>query len=195
MSRILEELREHIPFTFLATLAAVILVIIVRLITVKGINLESFQTFHILHVFISAITSSAIFYKYKKNKFFSILIGVTAAVLIGTISDVLIPFLGGNILFLQTSLYLPIIKKPFLIIIPALIGSLAGMVFTKTKISHFIHIFVSVFASLFYLISFSQEISLLQMISATLITFIAVLVPCCAGDIIYPLLFLKNKES
>ncbi len=126
MNRILEELREHIPFTFLATLAAVILVIFIRLIAVKGINLESFQTFHILHVFISAITSSAIFYKYKKNKFFSILIGVTAAVLTGTISDVLIPFLGGSLLFLQTSLYLPILKEPIVIIVPALIGSMTS---------------------------------------------------------------------
>ncbi|MEK6906580.1 MAG: hypothetical protein AABW81_03090 [Nanoarchaeota archaeon] len=193
MSKILKELREHAPFTFLATVIAVILVIVIRMIISIDIDLESFQAFHIMHIFISAITSAAIFHKYKKNIFLSILIGVTASIIIGTISDVLIPFLGGNLLFFQTLLYIPIFKEPVMIILPALAGSLIGLIFTKTKISHFGHVFLSVFASLFYLLSFSQEITMLQMIFATLITFIAVLIPCCAGDIIYPLLFVKKK--
>lgn len=194
-NRIIEELREHIPFTFLATLVAIILVFLLKFTFTNNIAVESFEIFHPAHIFVSAITSTAIFYKYKKKLFASIIIGLSASILLGTLSDVIIPFLGGSLLFLQTSLFLPVIENPLLIFGSALIGCLIGIIFNKTKLSHFIHVFLSTFASLFYLISFSVEINLFSIITSTLITFVAVLIPCCMSDIIYPLMFFKNKST
>jgi len=189
---IFSELKKHIPFTFIATLIAVILVVIIYQ---KDILIPEpfFYVIHPLHLFVSAIVSAAIFYKYKNNFIYALLIGITGSIIIGSLSDIIFPYLGGAIFQLKTSFHLSLIEKPLIILSVVIIGSVIGITTKLTKIPHFLHVFLSVFASLLYLLAFSISLNLIHFTAAFLIVFIAVLIPCCISDIIFPLLFINKK--
>ena len=193
---ILSELKKHIPFTLIATLIAIISVVIIYQIASPKITSQITSLFYIvhpLHLFVSAIVSAAIFYKYKNNFVQALLIGITGSIIIGSLSDIIFPYLGGILFQLKTSFHLSLIEKPVLILSTAIVGSIFGILTKVTKIPHFLHVFLSVFASLFYLFAFSTSFALIHFIAAFLIVFIAVLIPCCISDIIFPLLFIKRK--
>jgi hypothetical protein len=193
--KILQELKEHAPFTFFATLVAILLVVIIKFSLFKEVPEGLFHIMHPAHVFVSAMVSAALFYKYKKNVITSLLVGMGASIIIGTISDVLFPYLGAISFNLPTEFHLPIIEESFLIISTAIIGSILGIVLKLSKEPHFLHVFLSVFASLFYLTSFTQQLVYTQFLAMILIVFIAVLIPCCVSDIILPVLLSKNKKK
>lgn len=188
---VLIELKEHIPFTFIATALAIIIVIIFK-------NIQSETLFHILHpahLFFSAIVTSGIYYKYKKNIFNAFLIGLTGSIIIGTLSDILFPYLGGILFNLKTHFHLALIEEPVIILSSAVVGTIIGISTKITKIPHFFHVFLSIFASLFYLLAFSTIFTLINFILAFAIVFMAVLIPCCISDIIFPLIFIKNENK
>ncbi|MBT4257624.1 hypothetical protein HOD88_00370 [archaeon] len=190
---IIREIKEHIPFTFFATLSAIILTAII-FFGMKIQNLQStFEVIHPIHLFVSAIVTAGIYYKYKNNFIEALGIGIIGSILIGSLSDIILPYLGGNLLSLNTNFHLPILEIPFVIIITAIIGSIVGIKTGITHFPHFFHVFLSVFASLFYLIAFSSTLSLTYLAISTIIIFIAVLIPCCISDIIFPLIFVKGK--
>lgn len=187
---ILIELKEHIPFTLLATILAVI----ISLTFYKTKLPETlFELVHPLHIGVSAIVTAGIFYKYKQNIFPAILTAITGSIIIGSLSDVIFPYLGGIIFNLNTSFHLPIIENPLLILSVSLLGGLIGLKTKITELPHFIHVFLSVFGSLFYILAFST-FNLISIFIILGIVFLAVLVPCCISDIVYPLLFIKKKE-
>ena len=192
---IFHELREHSPFTFLATLIAILLVAMIKFSLLKEIPGTLFHIMHPAHVFVSAIVSAALFYKYKKNIIQSLLVGVGASIIIGSISDVLIPWLGGGLFKFQTEFHLPLIEETFLIVSTALIGSTLGIILKISKEPHFLHVLLSVFASLFYLTSFSHSLSYIEFLIMVIIVFIAVLIPCCMSDIFFPIILAKSKHK
>ena len=63
----LKELKEHSPFTFFATLIAILLIIIIRFYFSKDIPESFFHIAHPAHVFVSAKLD-----KIKKDKSFLI---------------------------------------------------------------------------------------------------------------------------
>jgi len=193
IKKIIHELEHHSPFTFSASLIAVILVFIILKTSNFVISSSLFEAAHLIHLFASAIVSAAIFYKYKSNFLQALLIGITGAILIGSLSDVFLPYLGGVIFNLKTKFHLPLIEEPILVLSIVIIGSLAGIKTKLTKLPHFIHVFLSVFAGLFYLLVFSTSLTILNYILIFVIVFITVLIPCCLSDIIFPFLFLENK--
>ncbi len=188
---ILQETKEHIPFTLFATLIAIVFAL-----ALKGFNLSlAFEVVHPLHLFASAIVSAGIFYKHKNNFVKAFLIGVAGSVLIGSLSDVFFPYLGGSLMNLEILFHLPLIENPFMILGVSIVGSLVGIKTKTTELPHFIHVFLSIFASLFYLIAFSSSISIVLLLISFFVVFISVLLPCCVSDIIFPLLFLKKTEN
>lgn len=187
-NKILTELKQHIPFTAIATIIAIIITLIF-----KNYELgELFHVFHPLHVIASAIVTAGIFYKYKPKFIQALIIGLTGSIIIGSMSDIIFPYLGAILLGLNTSFHLSLIESPVIILSSALIGSIIGISTKITKVPHFIHVFLSVFASLFYLLAFTSGFNILNFIGAFFIVFIAVIIPCCLSDIIYPLLFIKK---
>lgn len=196
-SVILQELKHHLPFTLTASLSAGVLVAIFYLINrnyfvsvVSGL----FEFMHPAHVLVSAMATSAIYWKYKKSIVKTILIGIVGAILIGSLSDIIFPWVSGNLFSLHTHFHLPIIEKPILIIGVALVGSIAGM-YCRFRVSHSIHVFLSIFASLFYLLAFSVEMNALAVLLISLLVFLAVYIPCCISDIVFPLLFVKKPNN
>ena len=192
----IHELKHHSPFTILATLMALILIIILYFF--RGTNFNSimqlsFYLAHPLHLFVSSIASAAMFYKYKKKFFQAILVGILGAIVIGSLSDVLFPYLAGILLNLKLEFHLPLMENPLLILGVALIGSIIGIKTQLTKVPHMLHVFLSVFASLLYLFAFTPTITSLLFILSILIVFVAVIIPCCLSDIIFPFFFLGEK--
>lgn len=191
--QILKELKEHIPFTIMASLISLI---IMSILLIKG-NLISyaislFYFFHPAHIFFSSIVSVVIFYSYKKNIFLSLISGVIISVITGSISDIIFPYLGGILFNIPISFHLPLIEDPILILGIALTGGVSGIIIRKTKFPHFIHVLISILASLLYIFSYSANFSLLVIWIIFLVTSISVIIPCCLGDIILPLIF-QNK--
>jgi len=138
---ILHELEHHIPFTALASLFAILLTVILCSDSMAACSITSlFYIIHPAHIFVSAVVSAAIFYKYRKNFLVALLIGITGSVLIGSLSDIFLPYLGGLIFQLQTSFHFALIEKPILILSVSILGSLTGIATKFTKIPHFIHV-------------------------------------------------------
>ena len=188
---ILHELGHHLPLTLTASLLAGVLVAIVYNFWV--IPSESFfGVLHPAHVLVSAAATSAIFYKYKKSVFGAEVAGVVGAIFIGSISDVLLPWVAGNLLGLETILHLPVVEETTLIFGVAIIGALFGIYIGLFKINHTLHVFLSVFASLFYLLAFSVAMSVWVVIGISLIVFLSVYIPCCISDIVFQILFIKK---
>jgi len=187
------ELKHHLPFTALATAFAIIIAILFVSFFKQNISENIFNILHPLHVIVSAIVTSAIFYKYKKNIFQAIIIGVFGAIIIGSISDVIFPYLGGEILQLKMHFHFPLIKIPLIIILSALIGSIIGILTGLTKIPHLVHVSISVFASIFYILAFSSQLSLIYFIGIFIIIILAVIIPCCTSDILFPFFFLGKE--
>lgn len=189
MKKIITELKEHVPFTAAATAVAIIItafLLIKQNLILYAVSL--FYLFHPLHIFFSSIVSTAIFYKYKKNIFLALTTGIIISILIGSISDIIFPYIGISLFKIPISFYLPAIENPLLIFSVALFGSITGVVARKTKFPHFIHVLISIFASLLYIFAYSTNFSLLTIFLIFIITLISVVIPCCLSDIVLPML-------
>ena len=144
--------------------------------------------------------------RYSKGKLWAaILIGYAGSVGICTLSDAVIPYLEGTTLNIAISFHLPFIeteKIPFLgmaewqvINSAALIGIALGYWTKITKFPHSGHILVSTWASLFYFTAFGTASWLPLLPIIFLYLFLAVWIPCCLGDIVLPLLFVRKADA
>ncbi len=193
------ELKGHIPFTLFGALTGIIIMIILfygNLIPkIYPFSENIFYILHPAHIFFSAIVTTSIFLKYNKNNLIlAVIIGYTGSIGIATISDSIIPFLGEIFLDLpNTEIHLGFIEKPLLTNIPAFIGIILGNYKGFTKFPHSGHVLISTWASLFHIImAIGLFISTIQFILIFIFLFFAVWIPCCASDIIFPLIF-RNK--
>ena len=196
LKRIAQELKEHVPFTALGALTGIIIMAIVVLGNVPShVSHTAFYTLHPIHVLLSALVTTAIYTRYRKGKVWvAILIGWTGSIGIATISDAMIPYLGGTLLHAQMEFHVPFIEEWWINLL-ALAGIAIGYWRQTTRIPHFGHVLLSTWASLFYITAFgiADWIPLLPFIFLFLL--LAVWIPCCTSDIIYPLLFLRNKPE
>jgi hypothetical protein len=80
------------------------------------------------------------------------------------------------------------------IVIPAAIaGVLIAFFKPKTKFPHAGHVLLSTWASSFHmLMAMGGNVSLWKMIGSFGFLFLAVWIPCCFSDIVFPLLFVKS---
>ena len=118
---------------------------------------------------------------------------------IATISDAFIPYLEGrtlnismafNVPFLSTAI-VPYFHLPewVLVNVGAAIGIGLGLLRPKTTLPHMTHVLLSTWASLFGFTAFGTAdwLPLLPVIFIYL--FLAVWLPCCFSDIVFPLLW------
>jgi len=196
LKRIAHELKEHIPFTTLGAVTGIIIMVIVVLGNVPShISQTAFYVSHPLHVLLSAFVTTAMYMRYRKAKIWvAILIGWTGSVGIATISDAMLPYLSGTLLHAHMEFHVPFIEEWWINFV-ALAGIAIGYWRQTTKIPHFGHVLVSTWASLFYFTAFgiADWIHLLPYVF--LFLFLSVWIPCCASDIIYPLLFVRKEPK
>jgi len=192
--RIVTELVHHVPFTAAGAVSGIIIMVIIVFGNVPShISHTAFYTLHPLHVVVSALATSAMYRKYSHGKIWVvILVGYLGSIGIATISDAIIPYLGGALLDIEMELHVPFIEKWWINLL-ALIGIALGYWKQTTKVPHFGHVLLSTWASLFYFTAFgiAHWIPLLHFIF--LFLFLSVWLPCCLSDIVFPLLFARAK--
>jgi hypothetical protein len=89
-------------------------------------------------------------------------------------------------------IHLGFIEEWYIVNPAALLGLLIGYLLPLTKLPHAGHILVSTWASAAHiLMNTHTEVTLLTVIGMCCVLFIAVWVPCCTSDIIFPLFFVR----
>ena len=207
LKQISKELKRHVPFTvFGAATGIIVMVVMVFSHASRGISDALFYTLHPLHVVLSALATTAMYKLHGKGKLWvAILIGYTGSIGIATLSDTIIPYLGGGLLNVPMEFHAPFIetaKMPFIGIAKwkivnsaAILGIAIGYLKPKTRFPHFGHVLLSTWASLFGFTAFgiANWIPLLPFV--LLFLFLAVWIPCCVSDIVFPLLFVKENQK
>ena len=197
---VLIELAHHLPYSIFGITAGLIAMGVLNFLAIlmraedlmPQASLELFHVFHPAHVLISAVATTAMFYKHEKRITKAILVGFFGSVAICGISDIFLPYLGGKLVGEPMHMHICIVETPGMIVIFALMGVLAGLMITKsieksTQYSHSAHVFISSAASLLYLIAFGMNEWVHSIGAVFLITIVSVMVPCCTSDIVFPL--------
>lgn len=195
---IAKELKEHVPFTVFGALTGIAIAwIIVAADVPRAVSGIVFDVCHPLHVLLSALATAAMYRRYGRRLLPTIIIGYVGAIGIATISDVLLPHLGGSLVGAKMErIHLAFIDDWWLVNPLALIGIGIALWRPVTKAPHYGHVLLSTWASLFYLMAHAQVESWLPLLPFVFIVlFVVVWVPCCLSDIIFPLLFVREDAG
>ncbi|MFH1407396.1 MAG: hypothetical protein ABIH01_05310 [Candidatus Omnitrophota bacterium] len=190
-SHIIAELKVHFPYTAFSVATGIIFVSII------GASVNLFHVFHPLHMFFSAVATTAMFYRHDKRVLRAALIGSIGAIGICGLSDILIPYAAGYLLGVHMQLHICIIQHPQIVVPFVLMGLVVGFLVPQkvqsTMFSHAAHVWISSMASILYLVSFglTDWFSRIGMVFIYMI--LAVMIPCCMSDIIFPLMFVEEK--
>jgi len=193
---ITKELRTHAPFTAFGTVTGVVIVaLIVHLHLPRRTSVGLFWAFHPLHVFLSALVTAGMYRLHGKGGLWkTILIGYFGSVGIATLSDCIIPYVGELLLDLpHKGIHFGVIEKWWLVNPLAAAGIALAYFRPKTKFPHAGHVLLSTWASLFHMtMAMGARFDAIMLVFVTVFLFLAVWVPCCTSDIVFPLLFAAN---
>jgi len=202
LNLIAAEFAHHLPYTTVGSLIAM------AVVWWFGTNLineghadqlltqsrASFHLFHPLHICLSAIATTSLFWRYERSVPRAIWVGAWATILPCGLSDYVFPYLGGLLVGQSMHLHVCLIEEPQLFFPFLALGILGGFWAEKRLrgshlFSHGAHVFVSSGASLLYLISFGftawmADVRFVFPAFATIV--LAVWVPCCISDIVVP---------
>lgn len=198
--RIANELKEHIPFTALGAVSGIIIVAIIALTDilprVSQVSETIFYTLHPLHVVLSALATTTMYRKYGGSKIWAVvLVGYLGSIGVATISDSIIPYLGEALLDLPNrGLHIGFIEAWWLVNPAALLGIALSYWKPVTKFPHYGHVLISTWASLFHIImALGTAVNWILLLVIFLFLFLAVWIPVCLSDIVFPLLFTKEE--
>lgn len=162
-----------------------------------------FYTLHPIHVVLSALVTASMYElhtcrhgKEDCNLWILLVIGYVGAIGIATMSDSLIPYLGEILLRMPNkSVHIGFLEKWWLVNPLAIIGVVVAYFWPKTKLPHACHVLLSTWASLFHIMmAMGEAVSLLSYVAAFFFLFLAVWIPCCVSDIVFPLLFIGRQN-
>ncbi|MBI3096953.1 MAG: hypothetical protein HYY93_01710 [Planctomycetes bacterium] len=198
--RLKRELSHHLPYSLFSSVASVaILGAIWSIRPLDPANVESlFHVAHPAHLFLSAIATTAMFWIHDKRRWKACLIGIIGSLGFCGVSDIILPYLGGLAFGWPMQLHLCFVEEPGLVLPFVALGVATGLVAGEfvhraTVFSHSGHVLVSSMASLLYPVSFGISYSVSESGWLLLIVLVAVLIPCCFSDIVFPLLFARGR--
>lgn len=201
LKKIVHELKEHSPFTLFGALTGIILMMVFRNMPHRLAH-NLFYIFHPLHICLSAVVTTALYKRYLSGEpagikmFLKVLaVGFASSVGIGTLSDSLIPFWGEILLDMShRHAHIGFVEKWWLINPLAVIAVVVAYNKPVTKFPHAGHVLVSTWASLFHMLMAADHNHALPYFGIFVFLFLAVWLPCCFSDIIFPLLFARNNK-
>jgi len=206
---IVKELEGHSPFTLFGAFTGIACMLLFKNFQ-HDTSEKIFYVFHPGHVFLSAIVIASMFQLHTKRKHIIavLLVGSIGSVVIGTLSDSLIPYVGEVLLGMRIEshaheqagfaeqAHIGFIEGWYIVIPAAIAGVLIALFKPKTKVPHAGHVLLSTWASSFHmLMAMGGNISVLKMVGSFGFLFLAVLLPCCFSDIVFPLLFVKSPDD
>jgi hypothetical protein len=221
LGAILAELRSHAPFTLFGAVTG-ILAMFLFVKAPPETSHRLFQVFHPGHVVLSAIVTASLFRLHERKTGFLIVlvVGYLGAIGTATLSDCVLPFFGETILGVAVPthaaehgheagpgqaeehdpdsgprIHLGFIEDWYLVNPAALLGILIAWFWPRTKFPHAGHILISTWASSFHmLMNTHRELSPTLLLGAFIVLFIAVWLPCCFSDIIFPMFFVRSPH-
>ena len=208
LRRILKELKAHAPFTFAGALSGIVVMAFCYRLPYR-ISYDLFYVFHPLHVFLSALVTSSMYRLHecprvtgacltgRCNLLALVAVGYVGSVGIATLSDSVIPYLCEALFAMpDRHIHLGFIEEWWLVNPLAIAGIVFAYVKPETKFPHAGHVLLSVWASLFHIImALGQKMSWVLYPAILFFLFIAVLLPCCVSDIVFPLLFVRKRNG
>jgi hypothetical protein len=175
-----------------------------------GISYRIFYIFHPAHVLLSAIVTASMFelHSRKPKLIVVLLVGFFGSIGVATLSDSLIPYIGEWLLGMPIHLHahehagfarqvhIGFIEGWYVVIPAAIVGTLIAYFRPKTKFPHAGHVLLSMWASSFHIImAMGGALSVWQAVGSFGFLFLAVLLPCCFSDIVFPLLFVSAETN
>ena len=207
-SIILNEFRHHGPFTLLGAVLGMVIVLALQRIVPDAINTERaealFKFSHPLHVVLSAMVTATLYKNYRgrphRNKtgmLAVVLVGYFGSIGIATLSDCLVPYWAERVLGMEHAhMHLGIVEMPLIINLAALLGIGAAFFSNQTHFPHGGHVLLSTAASLFHILRVqATAFTFVESMLIALFLFVAVWIPCCLSDIIFPLAFVRKPDQ
>ncbi len=204
LANIIEQLKKHIPFTIFGAVSGIIVSLLFRNFLTKEIYYNIFYTLHPIHVLLSALVTSSI-YKFNSSGFNSnkyrfwilLLIGYVGSIGIATLSDSIIPYLAEYLLDMPNrEVHIGFIEKWWLVNPMAILGITIAYYKPASKFPHSGHVLLSTWASLFHiLMAIGDRINFLSYLIIFVFLFMAVWLPCCVSDIVFPLFVIQETEN
>jgi hypothetical protein len=100
---------------------------------------------------------------------------------------------SGNEKYFRPRLHLGFIEDWYIVNPAALLGTIIAYLWPRTKFPHAGHVLISTWASSFHvLMNTHRELSTMMLMGVFIVLFIAVWLPCCISDIVFPLLFVNS---
>ena len=196
---VVKELKAHAPFTMLGTLTGIAVMVVLVVASVpRSYSASLFWGFHPLHVLLSAWVTAGLHRLHGRASLWTtIAVGYVGSIGIATLSDCVIPYVGESLLGLPNKgIHLSLIEKWWLVNPLAGIGIGTAFVWPRTKFPHGGHVLLSTWASLFHMtMALGEDVSMSALTVVPVFLFLAVWIPCCTSDIVFPLLFTKEKTG
>jgi hypothetical protein len=93
-------------------------------------------------------------------------------------------------------IHLGFIEDWYIVNPAAILGVFIAYFLPRTKFPHAGHVLISTWASSFHVLMNTQrELTPLILTGMLVVLFIAVWLPCCVSDIVFPLLFVKSRDG
>lgn len=195
--KIFYELKSHAPFTALGTVSGVAIMLLFWIAGVpRAVSDLLFWSLHPLHVMLSAFVTASLYRLNTRGRILpTLMVGYVGAVGIATLSDSIIPFIGEWLLDMPNKgIHIGFIEKWWLVNPLVVVGIAIACLWPRTRVPHAGHVFLSTWASLFHMtMALGSQITPLQIVVVPVFLFLAVWLPCCTSDIVFPLLFIDNK--
>ncbi len=187
------------PFTVTGAVFGILLMLLLLFVGVsRETTSQLFMLLHPLHVLLSAVATASIYILYSKGRIIpTVMIGYFGSIGIATLSDSIIPFLGETLLNLpHAQVHVGFIELWWLVNPAALIGIAIAWYWPRTRYPHAGHVLLSTGASLFHMMmALGNSVDPVTVAALVIFLFLAVWVPCCASDIIFPLLWANGGRS
>ncbi len=205
------ELTHHLPYAIFSVAFALIILSfatfgfkIADLQEAKKGASMLFHSFHFMHIVFAATGTIITFRRFCKNMLSALLIGIWSPVLFCTLSDSILPYLGGRALGVPMSFHLCFFSELANIIPFLCIGIVNGLILSRHSdenqkvysiFSHFVHIFVSSLASTFYLVAHGFMDWHKDIGFVFLFIIIAVVIPCTLSDVVVPMAYARKIKK
>jgi hypothetical protein len=193
------ELKLHAPFTTVGALSGIAIMVVLALAEVpRSFSETLFWTLHPLHVLLSALVTAGMYRLHGRGRVWAtVLVGYLGAVGIATLSDCIIPYVGESLLKLPNKgIHVGFIERWWLVNPLAGVGIAVAYYWPKTKFPHAGHVLLSTWASLFHItMALGSGLTLFNTAVILVFLFLAVWIPCCTSDIVFPLLFSRPSRN
>jgi len=198
LRRLLHELKHHMPFTLAGTVVGAGIMVWMSWARVgHEVSETLFGVVHPAHVLLSAVATAGMYRIHGKGGWWATLaIGFVGSIGIATLSDSIIPYAGEVLLGLpHAHVHAGFLEEWYLVCPLAVAGAAFAYVRPRTTFPHAGHVLLSTWASLMHMTAaMGAETSVAVVAALAAFLFLAVWIPCCTSDIIFPLLFVPRSK-